>query len=474
MASKQDLLFGELAVQAGFLTPQQLEKIIGEQTQSVSSSGPVTLGELCHRRGLLSSGQIRRVLEEQRVIESTPEDIRLGSLAVRNGLTSPEAIDSAVKQQKDAPEGDAPSKIGGILLARGALTVQELNALLAAQNRLRAGGRAEELDSETRQIRPVDPQAPVPPQPTAWLIQESGDDVGETFALGEKTMLGRLPTHDVPVPDMASSRNHAVIVYSVETRQHLLTDLDSRNGTFVNGIPVVQPKILRPGDKIRIGETVLLYAAGSGVEVPDRTPLPEPPQTSDAAGPQRLGQAVLARLRATSDRLLPGVHYGRAALATACTVGMLVSFFPWKRMAGQGVRLGIMDWGVLTFALFMAGGILALFRDRSRAIDEKMLRGVAACSGLASLIGLWRFISFMNTPGLASGIGVYLVIFTGLVIPFAVWFAQSPQSSVSSASPHPGTRLDAIKSRVRNLGGTTMKFKSASPKKPHLQDPSPS
>jgi len=58
MASKPDLLFGELAVQAGFLTPQQLEKILGEQAQSALTTGPVAVGELCHRRGLLSSGQI--------------------------------------------------------------------------------------------------------------------------------------------------------------------------------------------------------------------------------------------------------------------------------------------------------------------------------------------------------------------------------------------------------------------------------
>ncbi len=38
-----------------------------------------------------------------------------------------------------------------------------------------------------------------------------------------------------------------------------VSDLDSANGTFVNGEPVVQPRPLYSGDEIDVGETRLVY-----------------------------------------------------------------------------------------------------------------------------------------------------------------------------------------------------------------------
>jgi pSer/pThr/pTyr-binding forkhead associated (FHA) protein len=38
-----------------------------------------------------------------------------------------------------------------------------------------------------------------------------------------------------------------------------VTDLDSTNGTFVNGVKVTRPRKLSPGDVIRVGETDLRY-----------------------------------------------------------------------------------------------------------------------------------------------------------------------------------------------------------------------
>ena len=57
--------------------------------------------------------------------------------------------------------------------------------------------------------------------------------------------------------DTNASRLHAYISY--ERHRHILYDAASLNGTFVNGRRVVSPQLLRPGDEITIGGTVLLY-----------------------------------------------------------------------------------------------------------------------------------------------------------------------------------------------------------------------
>jgi len=86
-------------------------------------------------------------------------------------------------------------------------------------------------------------------------------DVGcSKWPFTDKITLGRDETNDLKLPDTAVSRNHAV----VERRGGLmiLYDLDSRNGTFLNGVPV-RKSVLRDGDQVGIGGTVLRFVSDS-------------------------------------------------------------------------------------------------------------------------------------------------------------------------------------------------------------------
>src|SRR5262249_10433386 len=56
--------------------------------------------------------------------------------------------------------------------------------------------------------------------------------------------------------DQGSSRHHAEVFRMGSL--HFVRDLESRNGTFVNDRRTVE-SILREGDEIRIGETVLVF-----------------------------------------------------------------------------------------------------------------------------------------------------------------------------------------------------------------------
>jgi DNA-binding CsgD family transcriptional regulator len=75
---------------------------------------------------------------------------------------------------------------------------------------------------------------------------------------GGQLTLGADPANDLALPgDPTLSRLHAVLEryeagWSVR-------DLDSRNGTFVNGQRIWSERPLRPGDELRVGATRLVY-----------------------------------------------------------------------------------------------------------------------------------------------------------------------------------------------------------------------
>lgn len=72
--------------------------------------------------------------------------------------------------------------------------------------------------------------------------------------------IGRAPDCDVVLDSVEVSRHHAILRQVGE--QALLRDLDSSNGTYVNGQPVAQA-LLAEGDLIQIANYLLVYAQGT-------------------------------------------------------------------------------------------------------------------------------------------------------------------------------------------------------------------
>ncbi len=105
----------------------------------------------------------------------------------------------------------------------------------------------------------------------------SGPLRGTVRELGsEELSIGRLEANGLCLPDPAVSRKHCTI-QQVDGRFEL-ADLDSRNGTFVNGIPV-RNKVLEHGDTIRVGHCELVFLLGEdeGGESLNLRPVEEPP-----------------------------------------------------------------------------------------------------------------------------------------------------------------------------------------------------
>ena len=79
---------------------------------------------------------------------------------------------------------------------------------------------------------------------------------GGRRGIGGRVTIGRVGS-DVLFPDPKVSKTHAVI--SPTPDGFVITDLQSTNGTFVNGNPVVVPQLLAHLDRIRIGDTDAVF-----------------------------------------------------------------------------------------------------------------------------------------------------------------------------------------------------------------------
>ena len=74
-----------------------------------------------------------------------------------------------------------------------------------------------------------------------------------------ETRIGRAPSNDIALDHERVSRVHASIV--VDGPFVTITDLDSRNGVFVNGTRVAS-QLLVTGDEIMIGTFAMRFVAG--------------------------------------------------------------------------------------------------------------------------------------------------------------------------------------------------------------------
>ena len=93
------------------------------------------------------------------------------------------------------------------------------------------------------------------PLPKAWLELADGRMLwleGAACTLGRATSC----THVLDFPGI--SRSHAMLQPGADGG-HLLADLRSTNGTYVNGLRLEQPAALRDGDKLELGDVALVY-----------------------------------------------------------------------------------------------------------------------------------------------------------------------------------------------------------------------
>ncbi len=87
---------------------------------------------------------------------------------------------------------------------------------------------------------------------------QTGLPPGKKFPLNQVNTIGRAISNDVPLNDSFLSSEHALLEWDGNT--WVLEDLNSTNGTWLNGREIVQPTALSYGDVIQLGHVELKLA----------------------------------------------------------------------------------------------------------------------------------------------------------------------------------------------------------------------
>ena len=99
------------------------------------------------------------------------------------------------------------------------------------------------------------------------LVVNEGELTGQRWTLGDEALvIGRGNDSDIVLPERQVSRHHLKILY--HDGHYLLEDLDSKNGTFLNGQQIHGTVPLQDGDEIQIALCVRMLFVGSDVTVP--------------------------------------------------------------------------------------------------------------------------------------------------------------------------------------------------------------
>ncbi|UXY16180.1 FHA domain-containing protein [Chitiniphilus purpureus] len=88
------------------------------------------------------------------------------------------------------------------------------------------------------------------------LLCLDGNVIKEFRLTRERTTIGRRPTNDIQIENLAVSGQHAAL--DRIGADVFVEDLESTNGTLVNGKPV-QRQLLRNGDEVTVGKYLLKY-----------------------------------------------------------------------------------------------------------------------------------------------------------------------------------------------------------------------
>jgi pSer/pThr/pTyr-binding forkhead associated (FHA) protein len=109
---------------------------------------------------------------------------------------------------------------------------------------------------------------------TPNLVLSTGSRLLRRIAIDRPRLaIGRRPSNDVQLDDLTVSGEHAVL--HTHGGESVIHDLNSRNGTLVNGVPVMQ-RVLAAGDRIEIGVYRLQYLVERTVDDPREDDAREP------------------------------------------------------------------------------------------------------------------------------------------------------------------------------------------------------
>jgi hypothetical protein len=103
--------------------------------------------------------------------------------------------------------------------------------------------------------RTREPGPTLPPGSSTLLVKGQSDAKTRTVRLSASMTIGRGPECELRVDDTYASQQHARLF--AKNNSWFVEDLGSTNGTFVNDQKLAAPAMLQPGDKVRVGQTIM-------------------------------------------------------------------------------------------------------------------------------------------------------------------------------------------------------------------------
>ena len=148
------------------------------------------------------------------------------------------------------------------------------------------------------------------------VVSLDGVVIKEVQVTKDKTTLGRRPYNDIVIDNLAVSGEHAVL--QMMATEVYLEDLNSTNGTYVNG-KAVKKQLLQNNDTVEIGKYKIKYineVANPGYEktmIIKAGSIPPAPVTASAAARSEGGTVAAPELAslAAAIKVLSGAAAGR-------------------------------------------------------------------------------------------------------------------------------------------------------------------
>jgi pSer/pThr/pTyr-binding forkhead associated (FHA) protein len=176
------------------------------------------------------------------------------------------------------------------------------------------------------------------------------------------TSIGRTSANDIAIENLAVSRRHAEIVRLED--QFLLRDLHSSNGTYVNGLRIVE-HALCDGDTILIGKHTLLFIADDALAL------------AMVAAP-KVGHDPETFLRSTMEWEVPGTDVETTTTLLSLPVAdppalLLVRAGSLEQerylLSAEATLIGAADYADIHLTATNAPAVAAVIRRRSTGYD---------------------------------------------------------------------------------------------------------
>lgn len=179
---------------------------------------------------------------------------------------------------------------------------------------------------------PAFPTRPTAPPPLATVLVRSGSLRGQRLPIRTPVVnIGRAEYNDLVFGDASVSAAHAKLQRREEV--WVLTDLDSTNGTYVDGEPLRGEIPLMPGSTVRFGDVTVLFdptdlrgpaPPGGGTRVVGAVAIPDTPRM--VARPTPPEPAIRDRRRVPRRPVRPALPRWVPWAAVLAALGLLATF----------------------------------------------------------------------------------------------------------------------------------------------------